>query len=543
MELNNNQSFLPSIESGRILCETVAAFDIHPDEPLSLNPKRLIGYPHFAAIFRSLVPNADYDDDGRLQYLDDFPELYPDAFPSRQATGNAVLFAGAPGCGKHTADYTFMSLAYQYILEVYEDELLADGDYTDLEPSDIDEVVRFYQFDIAAYGSFSDRALGEELDRFMEQITQTVLSDPVMIYYISLGDVTRILNSQRLAPAFVSKIRRLIDDPGARCILTCIYNGKASQIKDAYKLPFCVLEMTPPKRADREEYYRYLLNRYPNINFGMDVQGLTELTEGFTFSEIKRLTGYLIMAVKAQLKKHHLTVKDIRVNRLGEKDLITLSESTVGQYAAMIRDVRYVPAAPAPGFTVISGGSGGGDLPGRPVSVSESNEKTIEKKPDQAEAKKESVDEIDTIRALRRQIDQGMMIPAGYHLKVLMKHRTFDAAIFNTYAVSVDAFLRWCSASGVTNLSNIKSIQISLGGNLVLHPVNKELLRPLKDGSVYDYHEIIREGAVLSENLSRIGKDSLWLQAQLMKNRCSSEKEVFLGVCDENNELIVFKKR
>ena len=49
------------------------------------------------------------------------------------------------------------------------------------------------------------------------------------------------------------------------------------------------------------------------------------------------------------------------------------------------------------------------------------------------------------------------------------------------------------------------------------------------------------DGRILDDNLKRMGLDYKWLQAQLKSQGFRSAKEVFLGVCDENKQLSLYK--
>ena len=52
--------------------------------------------------------------------------------------------------------------------------------------------------------------------------------------------------------------------------------------------------------------------------------------------------------------------------------------------------------------------------------------------------------------------------------------------------------------------------------------------------------EVIMDGQILHENLKRMGLDLNWLKKELETQGYKSEKEVFLGVCDSNNQLTLF---
>ena len=52
--------------------------------------------------------------------------------------------------------------------------------------------------------------------------------------------------------------------------------------------------------------------------------------------------------------------------------------------------------------------------------------------------------------------------------------------------------------------------------------------------------EIIMDGRILHENLKRLGLDIVWLDKQLKNQKYHSAKEIYLGICDNNNNLTFF---
>jgi uncharacterized membrane protein YcaP (DUF421 family) len=44
----------------------------------------------------------------------------------------------------------------------------------------------------------------------------------------------------------------------------------------------------------------------------------------------------------------------------------------------------------------------------------------------------------------------------------------------------------------------------------------------------------------MHENLKRLGLDLVWLDKQLKQQKYDSAKEIYLGVCDNNNNLTLF---
>ena len=52
--------------------------------------------------------------------------------------------------------------------------------------------------------------------------------------------------------------------------------------------------------------------------------------------------------------------------------------------------------------------------------------------------------------------------------------------------------------------------------------------------------EIIMDGRIMGENLKRIGLDLKWLEKQIKAQGYHDAKEIFLGLCDNNNRLSLF---
>ena len=531
------------IDNFRLMCQDVADFNIDTDEPLKQSPERLIGYHHFADIFKGLVPLADYDDRGRFSYLDDFPEIFPNAFPSMQKTGAAVLFTGDTGCGKHTADNTFMSVVYHFVENELIEQMADENMAIIPEASDLDEAMEYYKIDLRAYRANTERQLGTELNELFSQLENKAFAQPAKLFYFSLGDVTRILDSRLLAPRFAEAAARLTESSSARCILTCIYDGRANMLDEHTKKPFYVLELEPPALAEREEYFSFLVMRYPNIRFAFNSNQLAKLTEGFTFAMIKQLAAYLLMTAKSELKRKRLKMNYIRFEIAQKQDVIMLEAKTICSYADMLRAQRYSgaatevyqPAVPQPVAVTAA-------VPEvKPQPVQTPSEASESGEDDPKNAAKKATESINTSEQMYNEIDK-LVVPVNYRQRVLMDHQTFHSSVWSVLSITLDDFLSSCRKKGLTSLANLKAVTVSLGGHLLLHVWDDKLLVPSMSEAEIDYSELIREGRLNEETLMRIGKDGAWLNAQLRKQGCKSEKEVFLGVCDQNNGLIVYKK-
>lgn len=106
-------------------------------------------------------------------------------------------------------------------------------------------------------------------------------------------------------------------------------------------------------------------------------------------------------------------------------------------------------------------------------------------------------------------------------------------------------FMVLCRQLGYFNLNDIETAIFEYNGKLSILPVsNKRPANPadmnLTPPKEYISTEVIMEGRILYENLKRKGLDETWLKRQLDAQGYNNAKEIFLGVCDENNTLTLF---
>ena len=111
--------------------------------------------------------------------------------------------------------------------------------------------------------------------------------------------------------------------------------------------------------------------------------------------------------------------------------------------------------------------------------------------------------------------------------------------------LDLSEFMVMCRQQGYFNLSDIQTAVFEFNGKLSILSVSKKRpanpddlnLFPLQE---YIQTEVIMDGRILGENLKRMGLDDKWLQKQLAAQGYKKAQEVFLALCDENNQLTVF---
>lgn len=111
--------------------------------------------------------------------------------------------------------------------------------------------------------------------------------------------------------------------------------------------------------------------------------------------------------------------------------------------------------------------------------------------------------------------------------------------------LDLSEFMVMCRQEGYFNINDIQTAVFEYNGRLTILPMSDK--RPLtpKDISLTPPSEkicteVIMDGYVLEENLKRLGLDINWLEKQLKNKKYDNAKEIYLAVCDENNQLSLF---
>lgn len=107
-------------------------------------------------------------------------------------------------------------------------------------------------------------------------------------------------------------------------------------------------------------------------------------------------------------------------------------------------------------------------------------------------------------------------------------------------------FMVLCRQEGYFNLNDIQTAVFEYNGRLTIlpkshkRPANPDDLN-LSPSPEYISTEVIMDGRILDENLKRMGLNSVWLNNQLKNQGYKNAKEIFLGLCDENKQLTLYK--
>jgi uncharacterized membrane protein YcaP (DUF421 family) len=119
---------------------------------------------------------------------------------------------------------------------------------------------------------------------------------------------------------------------------------------------------------------------------------------------------------------------------------------------------------------------------------------------------------------------------------------------FKTGKLDINEFLQQCRTSGYFNLNDIQTAILEPNGKISFLP--KAAKRPLTPSDMNLTSQIstvltniIIDGHIIQENLQNSGHDLVWLNNELGKQNISDISDVFLAMCDNNNNLSVYTKK
>ncbi len=113
--------------------------------------------------------------------------------------------------------------------------------------------------------------------------------------------------------------------------------------------------------------------------------------------------------------------------------------------------------------------------------------------------------------------------------------------------MDVDEFLVECRVNGYFDLSQIESAILEPNGKISILPVSEERPATPKDLGITPTQEevfanIIIDGKVMKENLKHVGRDMNWLNQKLEGQNIKKIEDVFLAICDKQDNFYVYPK-
>lgn len=130
---------------------------------------------------------------------------------------------------------------------------------------------------------------------------------------------------------------------------------------------------------------------------------------------------------------------------------------------------------------------------------------------------------------------------------ILMDHGKLYRENLKKSKLDLSKFMVLCRQQGYFDLTDIQTAVFEYNGKLTILPVSSQRPATPNDLNLAPeqellFTELIMDGRVLDENLSRMGLNRVWLEKQLKASGVQSADEVFLAVCDRNLKFVLFKK-
>lgn len=112
--------------------------------------------------------------------------------------------------------------------------------------------------------------------------------------------------------------------------------------------------------------------------------------------------------------------------------------------------------------------------------------------------------------------------------------------------LDLNEFLVMCRQQGYFDLTSIQTAIFEFNGKLTILPVSTQRPATPSDMKLAPeqellFAELIMDGRIQERNLKSMGLDLTWLDKQLKQRGIHSPKDVFLAVCDQNQNLILYE--
>lgn len=131
--------------------------------------------------------------------------------------------------------------------------------------------------------------------------------------------------------------------------------------------------------------------------------------------------------------------------------------------------------------------------------------------------------------------------------RILLDNGKLYRKNFKSAKIDLNDFLMECRINGYFNLSDIQTAILEPNGRVSFLP--KSLKRPatpedlnLSPNTENVVINVILDGVLLKENLSKTGNNINWLENNLREQGINDLKKVFLATCDNQNNLSVYVK-
>ena len=130
---------------------------------------------------------------------------------------------------------------------------------------------------------------------------------------------------------------------------------------------------------------------------------------------------------------------------------------------------------------------------------------------------------------------------------VLLHKGKLNEENFRKAKMDINEFLTQCRNAGYFNIADLNAAILEPNGKISFLPL--ALKRPVNPADMALSPEedevptyIVLDGNILDESLKSTGNNEKWLTKELKKQGISGIDDVILAICDNNNNLTVYKK-
>ncbi len=129
---------------------------------------------------------------------------------------------------------------------------------------------------------------------------------------------------------------------------------------------------------------------------------------------------------------------------------------------------------------------------------------------------------------------------------IIMKDNKIYRKNLKKAKLDLSEFMVMCRQEGYFNLNDIHLAVFEYNGRLTVLPKStKRPVNPLDLNIIPTPDtistEVIMDGRILQNNLNRMGLDVEWLNKELNCQGYKSERDIFLGICDDEKNLTLFE--
>lgn len=130
---------------------------------------------------------------------------------------------------------------------------------------------------------------------------------------------------------------------------------------------------------------------------------------------------------------------------------------------------------------------------------------------------------------------------------ILMDHGKLYRENLKKARLDLSEFMVMCRQQGYFDLTSIQTAVFEYNGKLSILPVSTQRPATPNDLNLAPdqellFTELIMDGRILEDNLTRMGLNLTWLDKQLKQRYIHSAQDVFLAICDRNLKFVLYEK-